>query len=95
MTQKNAALVEESTAAARSLEEQAAELTELMAFFTIESGNRQRMPMTGNPVVDRAVGSVSAARSNAAKAVKVAKTPARKPPAAKRRAAGGADWKEF
>ncbi|WP_448204451.1 methyl-accepting chemotaxis protein [Azospirillum sp. sgz302134] len=36
MTQKNAALVEESTAAARSLEEQAAQLRQQMAFFALD-----------------------------------------------------------
>ncbi|MBP2292424.1 methyl-accepting chemotaxis protein [Azospirillum rugosum] len=36
MTQKNAALVEESTAAARSLEEQAGQLRQQMAFFALD-----------------------------------------------------------
>ncbi|HEY0837426.1 MAG TPA: methyl-accepting chemotaxis protein [Azospirillum sp.] len=39
MTQKNAALVEESTAAARSLEEQAGNLRQQMAFFAIDSAS--------------------------------------------------------
>jgi len=42
MTQKNAALVEESTAAARSLEEQADQLREQMTYFTLDdAANRQ------------------------------------------------------
>lgn len=39
MTQKNAALVEQSTAAARSLEEQSTALNEQMAFFSVERGS--------------------------------------------------------
>ncbi len=38
MTQQNAALVEESTAAARALSDQAGKLTELMAFFKLSNG---------------------------------------------------------
>ncbi|WP_372397379.1 methyl-accepting chemotaxis protein [Azospirillum sp. HJ39] len=38
MTQKNAALVEESTAAARSLEDQADQLRQQMTFFTLDRG---------------------------------------------------------
>ena len=40
MTQKNAALVEESTAAARSLEDQADQLRQQMTFFTLERQSR-------------------------------------------------------
>ena len=38
MTQQNSALVEESTAAARALSDQAGQLNELMAFFKLEGG---------------------------------------------------------
>jgi methyl-accepting chemotaxis protein len=95
MTQKNAALVEESTAAARSLEEQAAELTELMAFFTIEDGNRQRNGATGNPVVDRAFGMSGGSPVQLPRPAAAKPKPAAKKLPAKRRATGGADWKEF
>jgi len=40
MTQDNAALVEEAAASSRSMQEQAAELRDLMSFFKIETGNR-------------------------------------------------------
>ncbi|MFP5512254.1 MAG: methyl-accepting chemotaxis protein [Alphaproteobacteria bacterium] len=40
MTQKNAALVEESTAAARSLEDQAEQLRQQMTFFTLDRQSR-------------------------------------------------------
>jgi methyl-accepting chemotaxis protein len=42
MTQKNAALVEESTAAARSLEEQADQLRRQMTFFTLDRQSASR-----------------------------------------------------
>ncbi|QCG86555.1 methyl-accepting chemotaxis protein [Azospirillum sp. TSH100] len=42
MTQKNAALVEESTAAARSLEEQADQLRHQMTFFTLDRKSASR-----------------------------------------------------
>jgi methyl-accepting chemotaxis protein len=88
MTQKNAALVEESAAAGRSLEEQASELLRLIGFFTTgrESAGEGRIVGTGNPVVDRALG---------ATAPRHAPAPATAQPVAKRRAAGGGDWKEF
>ena len=38
MTQQNSALVEESTAAARSLSDEAGKLAELTAFFTLDNG---------------------------------------------------------
>jgi methyl-accepting chemotaxis protein len=41
MTQQNAALVEENTAAAQSLVDQAGELEKLVSFFTIEEGDTQ------------------------------------------------------
>jgi methyl-accepting chemotaxis protein len=82
MTQKNAALVEESAAAARSLEEQASELTRLIGFFSTGRESAARPTMTGNPVVDRALGAVAEARQPAPQ------------PIAKRHAAGGG-WKEF
>ena len=42
MTQQNAALVQESTAAARALSDQAARLSELMAFFKLDDGLQPR-----------------------------------------------------
>ncbi len=44
MTQKNAALVEESAAAARSLEQQASELTTQIGFFSGQSESIQALP---------------------------------------------------
>jgi len=104
-TQKNAALVEESAAAARSLEDQASELTRLMAFFTVDNSGRSpaAVPKTGNPVVDGAVHRATEAKPTKPKAAPPAKPaakPAAKPqpqPQPKRKAAGGGehDWQEF
>ncbi len=47
MTQKNAALVEESTAAARSLEDQADQLRRQMTFFTLDRQSRNAATATG------------------------------------------------
>lgn len=44
MTQQNSALVEESTAAARALGDQATNLAELMAFFKLDSGGTFEIP---------------------------------------------------
>ena len=49
-TQQNAALVEEATAAARSLEDQATQLTEAVAVFRIDPGHAS----AGRPRADRA-----------------------------------------
>jgi hypothetical protein len=50
MTQRNAALVEESAAAARSLDEQSVSLTEMMGFFTIDRADHtQRAAPAARP----------------------------------------------
>ncbi|HYH23228.1 MAG TPA: methyl-accepting chemotaxis protein [Azospirillum sp.] len=62
MTQKNAALVEESTAAARSLEEQAGALRQQMAFFALDrasaagrgSGLARHVQLIENSKIDHA-----------------------------------------
>ncbi|WP_281178607.1 methyl-accepting chemotaxis protein [Azospirillum thiophilum] len=48
MTQKNAALVEESTAAARSLEDQADQLRQQMTFFTLDRGAQAHAAFVGD-----------------------------------------------
>lgn len=54
MTQQNSALVEESTAAARSLTDEAGKLAELTAFFTLDHG-RKAVPIARvSPTVTRA-----------------------------------------
>jgi methyl-accepting chemotaxis protein len=102
MTQQNAALVEESAAAAHALEDQSRELNSLMSFFRV--GEAARVEPSG-----RAVGRQPAARTaSAPQAVRPQKAAAAKPrpkpssqakPAsaapAKAVSGGGDDWAEF
>jgi len=73
MTQQNAALVEESAAAAQSLKEQAARLNQLMASFRLESS---KAGITVNPVPQLAAQVIASARDQAARTPAPAKTPA-------------------
>jgi methyl-accepting chemotaxis protein len=86
MTQRNAALVEESTAAARSLEDQARTLHSVIGFFTL-AGSR---PAESAPLRPKTV---------AAPAGKVAAAPGAKarpaPAPAKAMAQAQDDWEEF
>jgi methyl-accepting chemotaxis protein len=93
ITQQNAALVEEATAAAKSMSEQTGGLEKMVAVFKVaggsNSGRGSAMGQTGNPVVDGAVRKVSPAARHAASAPKSAPQ--------RRAAAGGGsnDWQEF
>jgi hypothetical protein len=49
MTQQNAALVEESTASARSLTDQSARLQEIIAFFKLNEGGTPRSAASSSP----------------------------------------------
>ncbi|MXV07563.1 MULTISPECIES: methyl-accepting chemotaxis protein [unclassified Xanthomonas] len=87
-TQQNAALVEEATAAARAMEEQAGQLTSTVALFKLDN--------TGVAVagVRAAPASVPIVAAKPAHAAKTTARPLRQP--AKRVAiAGGGDWQEF
>ena len=102
ITQQNAALVEEATAAAKSMQEQTESLESMVSVFDVGQGarsahpaqkapaHRQSVQATGNPVVDGAV------RKAAARPAEKASAPA-KPALKPRRAAagGGGDWQEF
>ncbi len=86
-TQQNAALVEEATAAARSLEDQAVQLTEAVAVFK-----------TDNRVVAAPVRHVPSPAINPAIKAKVAaagRTPAPKPRAVVTTASNEGSWQEF
>ncbi|MCC4615910.1 methyl-accepting chemotaxis protein [Xanthomonas campestris pv. asclepiadis] len=91
-TQQNAALVEEATAAARSMEEQAVQLTQAVSVFKIsDDGTRTTRPAA--PVAAKL--SEIAGRPAA-----TVKSPLRRAPAAKRAVAAGSahdasDWQEF
>lgn len=74
MTQQNAALVEESNAAARSLEDQAEKLLDMMSFFTIDDQGasvRRRAPASGPSEAPRAERSTAASSRSTPKAAPV------------------------
>ncbi|RJU10293.1 methyl-accepting chemotaxis protein [Xanthomonas campestris] len=90
-TQQNAALVEEATAAARSMEEQAVQLTEAVAVFKIDGASARNVRRSA----------VTAPKPNVihAKAATPIKAPTRPAAAPKPLAAAasmdGANWQEF
>ena len=86
-TQQNAALVEEATAAARSMEEQAGQLSEAVSIFRI----RQAAAPAAASVVALRTASKPAAKSSAAPA----RTPAPRKSVAASAVANEADWQEF
>ncbi|MCW2036990.1 methyl-accepting chemotaxis protein [Xanthomonas campestris] len=86
-TQQNAALVEEATAAARSLEEQAVQLTEAVAVFKTDAGYvAAPLPQASRPAVTPAI---------KAKVVAAGRTAASKPRAVVTTASNEASWQEF
>ncbi|PPU07916.1 methyl-accepting chemotaxis protein [Xanthomonas arboricola] len=90
-TQQNAALVEEATAAARSMEEQAVQLTQAVSVFKISEGST-------HPT--RSATPVAARLSQIAGRPVAVKRPLRQAPATNRAVAAGAlhdatDWQEF
>ncbi|MGE6334991.1 methyl-accepting chemotaxis protein [Stenotrophomonas sp. NPDC077659] len=87
-TQQNAALVEEATAAARAMEDQAAQLGEAVARFRLATPGL-------SPVPPRVAATAPAARKAASAAATVpARAPARKP-VAQPALAGDGEWQEF
>ncbi|AAM41167.1 chemotaxis protein [Xanthomonas campestris pv. campestris str. 8004] len=86
-TQQNAALVEEATAAARSLEEQAVQLTEAVAVFKTDAGYvAAPLQQASRPAVTPAI---------KAKVVAAGRTAASKPRAVVTTASNEASWQEF
>ncbi|MCW2005401.1 methyl-accepting chemotaxis protein-1 (serine sensor receptor) [Xanthomonas arboricola] len=86
-TQQNAALVEEATAAARSLEDQAVQLTEAVAVFKTDAGYvAAPLQQASRPAVTPAI---------KAKVVAAGRTPASKPRAVVTTASNEASWQEF
>ncbi|WDK33415.1 methyl-accepting chemotaxis protein [Xanthomonas campestris] len=86
-TQQNAALVEEATAAARSLEEQAVQLTEAVAVFKTDAGYvAAPLQQASRPAVTPTI---------KAKVVAAGRTPASKPRAVVTTASNEASWQEF
>lgn len=105
-TQQNAALVEEATAAARAMEEQAQQLSQAVASFKLDSGADIRLstPVTAITAAPPApaANTVATGTSSAAPA-KRKQAPARTVRAATRKqaaaaqtaVAGDSDWQEF
>ncbi|MGG6341805.1 methyl-accepting chemotaxis protein [Stenotrophomonas indicatrix] len=87
-TQQNAALVEEATAAARAMEDQAAQLGEAVARFRLAA------PSTGNAMPRAAMATAGSAPRKAAHAPIATPSRVRKP-VAQPALAGDGDWQEF
>jgi methyl-accepting chemotaxis protein len=85
MTQQNAALVEESAAAAHSLEEQSRELNRLMGFFQV--GAQAPQAVTAGHTRAKAPPPPASRKPAPAKVAKPAAKPAK--------AHAGDDWAEF
>ncbi|SOD57943.1 Methyl-accepting chemotaxis protein (MCP) signalling domain-containing protein, partial [Pseudoxanthomonas wuyuanensis] len=86
-TQQNAALVEEASAAARAMEEQAGALAATVAIFRLNNG-------AGMRAAKRAPAAVAAAPAKPARPVAHAAKPA-PPRRAEPALAEGGDWQEF
>ena len=83
VVQMNASLVEEATAAATSMAEQATGLAQAVAQFRVDAAPGSALTQPAGPSHARAAASATAGR---------AVVPARREPAL---AAGGDEWKEF
>ncbi|KFA29481.1 hypothetical protein KWG_0115395 [Xanthomonas vasicola pv. vasculorum NCPPB 1381] len=86
-TQQNAALVEEATAAARALEEQAIGLTEAVAVFKTDSNSAAPVSRAAAPRV-----AVSALKATVVAAVRA---PAAKPRVVVAAPSNDSSWQEF
>ncbi|HTZ37216.1 MAG TPA: methyl-accepting chemotaxis protein [Stellaceae bacterium] len=104
MTQRNAALVEQSAAAARSLDEQSSSLSEMMGFFTIDQAGQPARAPAARPAPARPPERKEAKVNSGSARPAAAAAPARKPvaaaagggkPAPRAAAGNDADWKEF
>ncbi|MDV3468819.1 methyl-accepting chemotaxis protein [Stenotrophomonas sp. C3(2023)] len=88
-TQQNAALVEEATAAARAMEEQAGQLSEAVSVFTLDEAEGERQP-------DSLAAAASRPRPAVAAAAAPATAPARRPaPRSVAAELAEGDWQEF
>ncbi|NIJ69829.1 methyl-accepting chemotaxis protein [Xanthomonas sp. 60] len=86
-TQQNAALVEEATAAARAMEEQAAQLSDAVSVFKLDDAEEAHPTLVSTPARSRAVAPAPAAKAA------TARRPAPQRPVAAELAEG--DWQEF
>jgi methyl-accepting chemotaxis protein len=95
-TQQNAALVEESAAATRSMQEQAAQLARVVALFQIDGVAAAPQPAVPTPRPVKTAPALAARRPAHASAAAVAAPAAARKTAVRREAmASTADWEEF
>ena len=97
MTQQNAALVEQSTAAAKSLEEMARELDGLVSKFEVREGAAQLAPPRPSSAPQRQAPRPIAKRPPAGRAplAPPRQAPAARPPQVKAAPAQDDEWEEF
>ncbi|QJD92937.1 HAMP domain-containing protein [Duganella dendranthematis] len=103
VTQQNAALVEEAAAAAASLEEQAAQLAEVVSVFRMDAVSAPRAPAMAArrtatatvPAAAAATKSRPALKSAATKPAAASASSAAKAPARQMATAASDDWEEF
>jgi methyl-accepting chemotaxis protein len=94
VTQQNAALVEEASAAAQALSEQASNLTQLIARYKVGEGAAGDAPRDAAPARPRAVASVPAVeRRSPSRPLTGKKRPA--PAASAANGAAAEEWKDF
>ncbi|MEA9789585.1 methyl-accepting chemotaxis protein [Xanthomonas campestris pv. raphani] len=94
-TQQNAALVEEATAAARSMEEQAGQLSDAVSIFKLQQQSAP-MAIASRPTATRVAGKAPASKQAASTKPASAKPrAAARPVAAVTASAGDSSWHEF
>ncbi len=97
VTQQNAALVEEASAAAQALTEQASSLTQLIARYRVEESGSEEAPRSAlrpaaaAPAVERRAANRPLTGKKRAAAPEIAAAPPRRPAAA----AAAEEWKDF
>src|SRR5690606_23344551 len=94
-TQQNAALVEEATAAARSMEQQAGQLVQTVAVFRVQDGGNAHSARAAVPTAPAPASVIPLARQKpaAGRAKPAARVPAARAARAVAEVAG--DWQEF
>ncbi|WP_434991121.1 methyl-accepting chemotaxis protein [Xanthomonas melonis] len=92
-TQQNAALVEEATAAARAMEDQAGQLSDAVAIFKLHGGAAASSPAPARPAP--APAPRASAKTPAKPAAPAARTPAAARPALAAVSGGETSWHEF
>ena len=95
MTQQNAALVEEASAATQALTEQADSLTQLVAFFDLGAGAQRVVPVAPPVPVRPAAAARARTPPAARRSARPMDSSAPSAPPAPAAAAGGEEWERF